>query len=133
MTADQDQYLPQYPDDATTVEGRFADQVTEGLPPILPEGGSEGQHLAKKSDADFDVEWADAETSGGVTSLYTETADGLAPKTGIAEGDLTKFLRTDRNWAVPAGTGTGVANAYSLVTDGTGTAIAAGGTDTLKI
>lgn len=39
--------------------------VREGSDNSLPSGGTEGQVLAKASDADYDVEWSTVESGGG--------------------------------------------------------------------
>lgn len=63
----------------------------------IPAGGTEGQVLAKASNTDFDVEWADVGVDtvpvmSGATST-SDGAKGLAPKPYIA--DRNKFLCGD--------------------------------------
>ena len=48
-----------------------ADALLEELEDAIPEGGTTGQVLAKKSNDDFDTEWVD-QTGGGGTGDYTD-------------------------------------------------------------
>ena len=48
-----------------------ANEVLEAVEDAIPEGGTTGQVLAKKSNDDFDTEWVD-QTGGGGTSDYEE-------------------------------------------------------------
>ena len=48
-----------------------ADTLLEELEDAIPEGGTTGQVLAKKSNDDFDTEWVD-QTGGGGTGDYTD-------------------------------------------------------------
>jgi hypothetical protein len=56
-------------------------------------------------------------------------AEGLVPDPGAVAG-TARFLREDRSWGVPAGTGAGLSNAYDKITAGGITSNAAGA-DTL--
>ena len=58
----------------------------------VPEGGTEGQVLKKKSDTDYDTEWADE--SGGSAAAYTPTLQNV-PTSGtttyVKDGEIIDF------------------------------------------
>ena len=53
------------PADPTVLTELPSEQNTGSVAHGIPEGGSQGQVLAKKSDANYDVEWKNDETGGG--------------------------------------------------------------------
>lgn len=58
----------------------------------VPEGGTEGQVLKKKSDTDYDTEWADE--SGGSAAAYTPTLQNVptsATTTYVKDGEIIDF------------------------------------------
>lgn len=69
------------PDKIPPWQDFHADLDDEGPVTTLPPGGVEGQHLTKKSNADWDVEWTDPETSppagGDVTGPISAVNDNL--------------------------------------------------------
>ena len=57
--------------------------------------------------------------------VFTDTLKGIVPPSG---GGTTQFLRADQTWATPTGGGggTGLADAYQVITDGSAPASAVG-------
>lgn len=51
----------------------------------LPNGGTTGQILGKKSNADGDVDWIDAPTGGGSVSFDVSGNDLLVTKNGVTK------------------------------------------------
>ena len=87
LDAPDEGYTALYPDSApSTPLDEWQDQhCPEPQSGDVPPGGTAGQHLAKKSNADFDVEWVDAETGGGET-----LGDVVGPNAAI-DGNFALF------------------------------------------
>lgn len=120
---------------ATAAQGALADtSIQPADPKLVPTGGTTGQVLAKTSDTDYDVEWADAASAlvGASAGRYQVDANKvLRDPTGqvfIARGaQMFAYLfvqheyRTDYRYRTSQGTLT-LADS-SVVTTGAGTGI----------
>ena len=80
--------------------------------------------LGRRSGAGGSPEEMTATQSTALLDLFTTGGvKGLVPG---SSGGTTQFLRADGTWATPAGGGTGLADAYGAIKDGTVTASATG-------
>lgn len=77
----------------------------------VPNGGTTGQLLAKRSNTDGDAQWVDAPTDFTGATSQADGAKGLVPKPFISDKD--KYLKGDGSWddieALPLGGTTGQA------------------------
>ena len=122
------------PAGATGPTGPTGTPGTPGAPGQgVPTGGTAGQVLAKTTSADYATGWTTPATGGGggevpaartisttapltgggdlsanrtlAVSAFTAAVNGVVPAPVTV--DLTKYLRTDGQWAAPAGSGGG--------------------------
>lgn len=72
--------------------------VREGTDNSLPSGGTEGQVLAKASDADYDVEWTTVESGGDIYYVdFTATdAEATSAITDTTMEDITEAISSGK-------------------------------------
>ena len=86
MTAEQEQQLNQNTEDVSDLKSAMSNKT-------LPPGGTTGQVLAKKSDADYDVEWKDESVTSTGDSIL-DLKDYSQESTQSGKKYLTDFLET---------------------------------------
>ena len=94
MTAEQIQQLNQNTSDVSDLKSAINQKG-------LPEGGTTGQVLAKKSDEDYDVEWKDSGEAGYNLPIMTETKLGGGKAKEKSEESIPVSADSDGKLFVP--------------------------------